>query len=92
VKCTNKKSEISDREMGCISAAIVELLRRQGADRGLVVWYDPQKAYGSLAARLANADCAVLRFLAIGPPCGWDLKPSPPSGIPCGSHSGCLCA
>ena len=33
----------------------VELLRRQVADRGLVVWYDPLKAYGGLAARLAIA-------------------------------------
>lgn len=66
----NKKSEISDHERGRIFAAIVELLRRQVADRGLVFWYDPQKAYGSLAARLAIADCVVLRFLVIGPPCG----------------------
>lgn len=59
---TTKKSEPSAAEQGRISAAVVELLRRQVADRGLVVWYDPQKAYGSLAARLAIADCAVLRY------------------------------
>jgi hypothetical protein len=50
VKCTNKKSEISDHERGRISAAVAELLRRQVADRGLVVWYDPQKDFfGTLA-------------------------------------------
>ena len=70
MKRTTQKSESATAEQGRISAAIVELLRRLVADRGLVVWYDPQKAYGSLAARLAIADCAVLRFLAIGPPCG----------------------
>ena len=46
MKCTNKKSEISDHERGRISAAVVELLRHQIADRRLVVWYDPQKAWG----------------------------------------------
>ena len=70
MKRTTKKSESGAGEQGRISAAAVELLRRQVADRGLVVWYDPQKAYGRLAARLGIADCAVLRFLAIGPPCG----------------------
>jgi hypothetical protein len=61
VKRTTQKSESATAEQGRISAAVVELLRRQVADRGLVVWYDPQKAYGSLAARLVIADCTVLR-------------------------------
>ena len=61
MKRTTKNSESSAAEQGRISAAVMELLRRQVADRGLVVWYDPQKAYGSLAARLAIADCTVLR-------------------------------
>ena len=61
MKRTTKKAESGAGEQGRISAAVVELLRRQVADRGLVVWYDPQKAYGSLAARLTIADCIVLR-------------------------------
>jgi hypothetical protein len=62
VKRTSKKAESSTPEQGRISAAIVELLRRQVADRGLVVWYDPQKAYEHLAAQLAIADCTLLRY------------------------------
>lgn len=57
-----KKSETSTAEQGCISSALVELLRRQVADRGLVVWYDPQKAYGHLAKRLTIADCTILQY------------------------------
>ena len=62
MKRTAKKSDSSTAEQGRISAAVVELLRRQAADRGLVVWYDPQKAYEHLAARLAIADCTLLRY------------------------------
>jgi hypothetical protein len=61
VKCTSKKTESSTAEQERISAAVVEFLRRQVADRGLVVWYDPQKAYEHLAARSAIADGTVLR-------------------------------
>jgi hypothetical protein len=62
VKRTTKKSDSGTPEQGRISAAVVELLHRQVADRGLVVWYDPQKAYEHLAARLAIADCTLLRY------------------------------
>ena len=61
MKRTSKKSEPAPAEMGRISSAVAELLRRQVADRGVVVWYDPQNAYGELVKRLAIADCTILR-------------------------------
>ena len=45
-----------------VSAAVEALLRRQVADRGLVVWYDPQQAYVGLSERIAIADCEILRY------------------------------
>lgn len=58
----NRKSEPSKAKRGNISSAVLELIRRQVSDRGLVVWYDPQKAYSGLVQRLEIPDCHVLRF------------------------------
>ena len=55
------KSEPATPTAGRVSAALVALLARQVADRGLVVWYDPQKAYGQLAKQLVIPGCTVLR-------------------------------
>lgn len=45
--------------MGKISDSIRELIQRQLADRGLVVWYDPDRVYGSLAQTLTLDDARV---------------------------------
>lgn len=64
MKRTNKKPDDPLGEMGLISTAVEALLRRQVADRGLVVWYDPRKTYGELVKRLAIADCTILQHAA----------------------------
>jgi hypothetical protein len=46
--------------MGKVSDRIRELIQRQVADRGLVVWYDPDKVYMSLAKSLTVDDATVL--------------------------------
>ena len=58
----NGKKPASPAAHGGVSAALVELLTRQVADRGIVVWYDPQRVYGDVAKRLAIPDCTVLRL------------------------------
>lgn len=45
--------------MGKISDRIHELIERQLADRGLVVWYDPDRVYVSLAKTLTFDDARV---------------------------------
>ncbi len=44
-----RRTEQNLVEAGRVSAAVAALLRRQVADRGIVVWYDPQQSYGELA-------------------------------------------
>jgi hypothetical protein len=46
--------------MGKVSDKIRELIERQVADRGTVVWYDPEKVYASLAKSLVVDDATVL--------------------------------
>ena len=46
--------------MGRISDKIRHLLARQV--RGIVVWYDSEKAYGSLVKRLSFSKRAILSF------------------------------
>lgn len=46
--------------MGKVSDRIRELLERQVADRGTVVWYDLEKVYTSLAKSLVVDDATVL--------------------------------
>ena len=59
---TSKKSKSIGDKTGHVSSAVAALLYRQVDDRGLVVWYDPQKVYGKLAERLTIADCSILRY------------------------------
>ena len=58
---TTKKSESGSGKAGHISSAVEGLLLRQVAKRGLVIWYDPQKAYEGLVARLKLKDTSILR-------------------------------
>jgi len=46
--------------MGKVSDRIRALIERQVADRGLVVWYDPDRVYAALAKSLVLADATVL--------------------------------
>jgi len=46
--------------MGKVSNRVRELIERQIADRGIVVWYDPEKVYGSLAQSLIVEHATVL--------------------------------
>ena len=48
--------------MGKIGEFLVEMLRRQVMDHGIIVWYDPQEAYASLIQRLDMTDTAILRY------------------------------
>lgn len=48
--------------MGKVTEQLVEVLKRQVADRGLVVWYDPQRAYADLAKQLELPGTAILRY------------------------------
>jgi len=49
-------------EMGKLSDRIRDLLDRQVSQRGIVVWYDPEKAYTKLAYDLVLPNTAVLRY------------------------------
>lgn len=55
----NKVNKSAVSLPGRVSAAIQELLARQVPERGIVVWYDPQKTYAQMVKRLALADCAA---------------------------------
>ncbi len=48
--------------MGRISNFLFETLKRQVSDRGIVVWYDPQRAYSAFAQTLTVPNTAVLRL------------------------------
>ncbi len=48
--------------MGKLSDKIRELLARQVKQRGIVVWYDPDKAYTKLAQNLGLTDTTVLLY------------------------------
>ncbi len=48
--------------MGKVSDQIRDFLARQVNHRGLVVWYDPEKAYTKLAQSLTLPDTTVLCY------------------------------
>jgi len=48
--------------MGKVSDNLIEMLARHVADRGIVVWYDPHKAYTGLVQRLALPGTTFLRY------------------------------
>ena len=47
---------------GTVTAYLVQLLAKQVDDRGLVVWYDPEHAYGAAAAELSLPNTTVARY------------------------------
>ncbi len=45
-----------------VTEHLVQLIAKQVDDKGLVVWYDPEQAYGSAAAELTLPKTTVARF------------------------------
>ena len=48
--------------MAVITEALVQLIAKQVDDKGLVVWYDPEQAYGTAAAELSIPNATVARY------------------------------
>jgi hypothetical protein len=48
--------------MGIVSEYLVGLVAKQVEDRGLVVWYDPERAYTQVAAELALPKTTIARY------------------------------
>ena len=48
--------------MAIVTEHLIQLIAKQVDDKGLVVWYDPEQAYGSVAAELALPEITVARF------------------------------
>jgi hypothetical protein len=47
---------------GVVSEYLVQLIAKQVDDRGLVVWYDPEQTYGTVAADLSLPKTTVARY------------------------------
>ncbi len=47
---------------GRVAEWLVQLIAKQVDDRGLVVWYDPEQAYGAVARELAPPKTTVARY------------------------------
>ncbi|MGE0755714.1 MAG: hypothetical protein AB7O38_01775 [Pirellulaceae bacterium] len=48
--------------MAIVASYLAELIRKQVDDKGLVVWYDPEQAYASVAAKLTLPGTIVARY------------------------------
>ena len=48
--------------MAVVTETLVQLIAKQVDDKGLVVWYDPEQAYGSVAEELALPNTTVARY------------------------------
>lgn len=48
--------------MAVVTEYLVQLITKQVDDKGLVVWYDPEQAYGSVAAKLTLPNTFVARY------------------------------
>ena len=48
--------------MGVVTETLVQLIAKQVDDKGLVVWYDPEQAYGTAAAELSLPNTTVARY------------------------------
>ena len=47
---------------GTVTEYLVQLLAKQVDENGLVVWYDPEHAYGAAAAELSLPNTTVARY------------------------------
>jgi hypothetical protein len=48
--------------MAVVTDSLVQLIAKQVDEKGLVVWYDPEKAYGAAAAELSLPNTYVARY------------------------------
>src|SRR5580658_5982244 len=48
--------------MAVVTESLVQLIVKQVDDKGLVVWYDPEQAYGAVAAELQLPNTTVARY------------------------------
>jgi hypothetical protein len=48
--------------MPVVTESLVQLIAKQVDDKGLVVWYDPERAYGTAAAELSIPKTTVARY------------------------------
>src|ERR1700692_3764181 len=48
--------------MAVVTESLVQLIAKQIDDKGLVVWYDPEQAYGAAAAELILPNTTVARY------------------------------
>jgi hypothetical protein len=48
--------------MGLVTEALVQLIAKQVDEKGLVVWYDPEHAYGTAAAEFSIPNTTVARY------------------------------
>jgi len=48
--------------MGKVSEYLVGLISKQVEDKGIVVWYDPERVYTSIMEKLAIPNTTILRY------------------------------
>jgi PglZ domain len=48
--------------MAVVTESLVQLIAKQVNEKGLVVWYDPEQAYGAAAAELSLPNTTVARY------------------------------
>lgn len=48
--------------MAIVTQYLVQLIAKQVDDQGVVVWYDPEQAYGAAAAELRLPKTTVARY------------------------------
>jgi len=48
--------------MGKVTEELVALITKQIRDHGIVVWYDPERAYGDVVDQLQLPETPVLRY------------------------------
>jgi hypothetical protein len=48
--------------MGVVTETLVQLITKQVDEKGLVIWYDPEQAYGAVAAELSVPNTTVARY------------------------------
>lgn len=48
--------------MGVVTEFLIQLIAKQVDEKGLVVWYDPERVYGDAAAKLSLPNTTVARY------------------------------
>jgi hypothetical protein len=48
--------------LGVVTKYLFDLIAKQVDDQGLVVWYDPEQAYGAVAAELQLPNTTMARY------------------------------